>query len=241
MQRYIKIFMGRRKKQTSETEAKMEGSGDDREPQGLAYLAVEFHKTLNLIESNLVHHLQESQETSRREQAEITETLKKVDGNLKKIDENQIMITKLLMQMTHKGKDPETYGNKEAGGSGGSHGEIRYNLEKAPSFEGSHGGGTSHGQMGSRANPRPYLPAFTDGQVQQEHVDDFVEQMAQCTKEYYGLDMIIQRQMSLDQYCQLKFRNKPRTNHRSSFEFERRAGKIEIPYFDGTAKMTAQA
>jgi hypothetical protein len=53
--------------------------------------------------------------------------------------------------------------------------------------------------------------------------------------------MIIQRQMSLDQYCQLKFRNKPRSNHRSSHEFERRAGKMEIPYFDGTAKMTVQA
>jgi hypothetical protein len=181
MQRYSGFFMGRRKKQTSETEAEMEGSGDDREPQGLAYLAAEFHKTLNLTESNLVHHLQESQGISRREQAEITETLKKVDGNLKKIDENQTMITKLLMQMTHKGKDPEMYGNKEAGGSsgyggsGGSHGETIYNLEKAPSSKGSHGGGTSYGQMGSRANPRPYLPTFTDGQVQQEQVDDFVE------------------------------------------------------------------
>jgi hypothetical protein len=126
--------MGRRKKQTSETEAEMEGSGDDREPQGLAYLAAEFHKTLNLTESNLVHHLQESQETNRREQAEITETLKKVDGNLRKIDENQTMITQLLMKMTHQGKDPETYGDKVAsgsGGSGGSHGEIRYNPEKA--------------------------------------------------------------------------------------------------------------
>jgi hypothetical protein len=79
------------------------------------------------------------------------------------------------MQMTHKGKDPETYGNKEAGGSSGSggyggssgsHGETRYNLEKAPSSEGSHGGGTSYGQMGSKANPRPYLPTFTDGKVQ---------------------------------------------------------------------------
>jgi hypothetical protein len=151
------------------------------------------------------------------------------------------MITQLLMQMTRQGKDPEAYGNKVAGGSGGSHGETRYNLEKAPRSEGSHGGGMSHGQMGSRANPRPYFPTLTEEQMQQEQVDDFVEQMAQCTKEYYGLDMIIQRQMSLDQYCQLKFRNKHRTNHRSSFEFERRAGKIEIPYFDGTTKMTTQA
>jgi hypothetical protein len=98
--------------------------------------------------------------------------LKKVYGNLKKIDENQTLITKLLMEMTHKGKDPKTYGRKEAGGSGrpggyggssGSHGETRYNLEKAPNSKGSHGGGTSYGQMGSMANPRPYLPMFTDG------------------------------------------------------------------------------
>jgi hypothetical protein len=64
--------------------------------------------------------------------------LNKVDGNLRKIDENQTQITELLMQMTHQGKDPETYGNIEVGGS---HGEVRYNPKKAPRSEGSHGGG----------------------------------------------------------------------------------------------------
>jgi hypothetical protein len=60
MKRYSGIFMGRRKKPTSKTEAKMEGSGDDREPQGLAFLVAEFNKfqqTLNLTKGNLVHHL----------------------------------------------------------------------------------------------------------------------------------------------------------------------------------------
>jgi hypothetical protein len=101
--------MGRRKTLASETEAEMEGSGDDREPQGLAFLATEFdkfHQTVNLTEGNLVHRLQKRQETNRRGQAEITKILKKVDGNLRKIDENQTRITKLLMQMTHQGKDP---------------------------------------------------------------------------------------------------------------------------------------
>jgi hypothetical protein len=157
--------MGRRKKNTSEIEAEMEGLGDEREPQGLAFLATEFHKfhkTLAGTESNLVHHLQESQETNRREQAEITETLNKVDGNLRKIDENQTMITRLLMQMTHQEKDAETYGSKEAGGS---QGEIRYNPEKASRSEGSHTGGTSHGHMHSRANPRLYLHTFKDEKV----------------------------------------------------------------------------
>jgi hypothetical protein len=60
-------------------------------------------------------------------------------------------------------------------------------------------------------------------------VDDFVEQMTQCTKEYNDLDMMIQRQMPLDQYCQLKFRNKPRSNHRRNYEFEHRVGKMKIP------------
>jgi hypothetical protein len=91
--------------------------------------------------------------------------LKKVDVNLRNINENHTWITELLMKMTHQGKDPETYGNKEVGGS---HGEARYNLEKAPRFEGSHGGGTSHGQMGSKTNPRPFLATFIDEQVQHE-------------------------------------------------------------------------
>jgi hypothetical protein len=57
MQRYSGIFMGQRKKPNSEIKAEMEGSGDDREPQGLAFLAAEFdkfHQTIYRIESTLV-------------------------------------------------------------------------------------------------------------------------------------------------------------------------------------------
>jgi hypothetical protein len=45
------------------------------------------------------------------------------------MNENQTRITDLLMQVTHRGKDPDTYGNKEAGGSCGTHEEVIYNLE----------------------------------------------------------------------------------------------------------------
>jgi hypothetical protein len=170
---------------------------------------------MNRTESTLVRQLDEYQETNRRGQAEISETLKKVDENLQKMNENQTRITDLLMQVTHRGKDPDTYGNKEAGGSGGTHEEVRYNPEKAPGSEGSLGGGTFHGQMGSRtnhrpyvpvfmdeplgqhsgsrANPRPYMPTFTDEQGQHEQVEDFVEQLARSTREYYSLDMKVQR------------------------------------------------
>jgi hypothetical protein len=78
--------------------------------------------------------------------------LKKVDENLQKMNENQTSITDLLMQVTHRGKDSNMYGNKEDGGSGGTHEEDRYNTKKAPGSKGSLGGGTFHGQMGSRTN-----------------------------------------------------------------------------------------
>jgi hypothetical protein len=61
--------------------------------------------------------------------------LKKVDENLHKMNQNQSQITELLMQVTHQGKDLDTYGNKETSGSGGVHEEIRYNPEKASRFE----------------------------------------------------------------------------------------------------------
>jgi hypothetical protein len=57
MQRYSGTVMGRRKKNNSETEAEMEGSGDDHEPQGLALLVAEFGKfqqNMNRTESTLV-------------------------------------------------------------------------------------------------------------------------------------------------------------------------------------------
>jgi hypothetical protein len=85
------------------------------------------------------------------------------------------------------------------------------------------------------------MPTFTYDQGKQEQVEEFLEQMARSTKEYYSLDMKVQRQMSLDQYCQLRFRNQLRKNHRGSFEFKHRAGNIEITYFNGTTKMTAQS
>jgi hypothetical protein len=111
--------------------------------------------------------LQENYDANRRGQTEITETLKKVDENLRKVDENQSRIAQLLLQMTHKGKGLETYENRE---TSGSHGGNRYNPEHVPyhQSEGSHGGSTPHGQIGSRATPRPYLPSFTDEHAQHE-------------------------------------------------------------------------
>jgi hypothetical protein len=140
--------MGRRKINNNETKVEIEGSGDDHEPQSLAILVTEFGKfqqNMNRTDSTLVRQLDEYQETNRRGHAEISETLKKVDENLQKMNENQTRITDLLMQVNHQGKDPDTYGNKEVGGSGGTHEEFRYNPKKALGSEESLGGGMFHG------------------------------------------------------------------------------------------------
>ena len=85
MQKYRGIVMGRRKINNNETEVEIEGSGDDHEPQGLALLITKFDKfqqNMNHTEITLVRQLDEYQETNKRGQAKISETLKKVDENL---------------------------------------------------------------------------------------------------------------------------------------------------------------
>jgi hypothetical protein len=235
MQKFSGIYMGRRRKQTGEAEAEMEGSGEDSEPQMIEGIARDLQRSIEVSQSDLVHHLQESQEATRRGQAEISETLKKVS-------DSQEMISRLLMQMTHGGKGPETYANKEASGSQGGN---KHQQEHIPYYhtEGqSHGGGAPQGQTHSRTTHRPYLPSFLDEQPQPSYQDEFEDNFDQYVREYNSLSIPVQRQITLDQYCGLKFRGKTqRSYHKNNYELERRAGKMEIPYFDGSAKMTAQA
>jgi hypothetical protein len=234
MQKFSGIYMGRRRKQTGETEAEMEGSGEDSEPQILAGFAKELQHSINVTQSTLVHHLQENQETVRRGQVEMTETLRKVN-------ESQERLSQLLMQMTHAGKGPEVYANREASGS---HGGARPQQEHNPHYhtEGqSYGGGAPQGQTYSRTTPRPYLPTFLDTQPQHNYEDEIEDNFEQYAREYHALSAGFQRQVTLDQYCGIKFRGKPKQYQRPNYELERRAGKIEIPYFDGSAKVTTQA
>jgi hypothetical protein len=77
---------------------------------------------------------------------------------------------------------------------------------------------------------------------QPSYQDKFDENFDQYVREYNSLSLPFQRQITLDQYCGLKFRGKTqRPYHKNNYELECRAGKMEIPYFDGLAKMTTQA
>jgi hypothetical protein len=94
----------------------------------------------------------------RRGQSELRETLEKVNAN-------QDKISQALLHLTHGGKGPEMYANKEASGS---HGGYRHQQEHIPHYhtEGqSHGGGAPQGQTHSRTTHRPYLPSFLDEQT----------------------------------------------------------------------------
>jgi hypothetical protein len=121
MHKFNGIYMGRRRKQTGEPEAEMEGSGEDSEPQVLASFAKELQHTIHQTESTLVHHLQENQEAMRKGQFEMRETLERIYVSQEKI-------AQVLLQMTHAGKWLVIYANKEASGS---HGETRAYQEQS--------------------------------------------------------------------------------------------------------------
>jgi hypothetical protein len=59
--------------------------------------------------------------------------------------------------------------------------------------------------------------------------------------EYVALSAGFRRQGTLDQYCGIKFRGRPKNYHKNNNELERRAGKMESPYFDGSSRITLQA
>jgi hypothetical protein len=91
---------------------------------------------------------------------------------LEKVSVNQTLISQILLDMTHGGKGPRKYANREASGS---HGGNRHQQEYVPYHhsEGSHGGGASQGQVGNRTTPRSYLPSFMDEQPKPNHPDEF--------------------------------------------------------------------
>jgi hypothetical protein len=86
------------------------------------------------------------------------------------------------------------------------------------------------------------MPSFLDTQQQdvQGHmeVEDNFEEYA---REYAALSIGFRRQVTLSEYCGIKYRGRPREFHRGNSDLGRKAGKMEIPPFDGAAKSSAKA
>jgi hypothetical protein len=92
-------------------------------------------------------------------------------------------------------------------GTNGSHGR------NGNCVEGRHTHVPTHGHIGStsRATPRPHMPQFLDGQQavnqgQQGQVEAFTKYL----REYQTLGEEFQAAMSLQDFCTIKYRNRPR-------------------------------
>jgi len=83
-------------------------------------------------DSTLVHHLHENQEALRMGHVDMAETLERVNASHERL-------AQLLMQMTHEGKGPEVYENKEYSES---HGGNRPQQKHSPHY---HTKGKSYG------------------------------------------------------------------------------------------------
>jgi hypothetical protein len=129
----------------------------------------------------------------------MTETMERVNAS-------QERLVQLLMQITHVGKGPEAYANREASGS---HGGARPQQEHSPHYHTkglSYGGGAPQGKTHSRTTHRPYLPTFLDNQPQCNYEDEIEDNFEQYAMECHALSARFQRQVTLDQYCGIKFR-----------------------------------
>jgi len=142
------------------------------------------------------------------------------------------------MQMTHHGNGPIIYASKE---DSGSHGGTRHYHDQDIHYytEGQiFGGGTSMGPTHSTVTPKPYMSTFLDGQPLYNHFNEIEGNFEEYAREYEALNAGFRRQFTLDQYCGIKFRGKPKNCHRNNNELEHRVGKMEISYFDGSSKVT---
>jgi hypothetical protein len=97
---------------------------------------------------------------------------------------------------------------------------------------------------GITLGPRPHMPQFLEGQQagnqgQQGQEEDFTEFL----REYKTLGEEFQAAMSLQDFCTIEYKNRPRdfNGGPQSWELQRKVKKLSIPYFDGSIKSTARA
>jgi hypothetical protein len=96
----------------------------------------------------------------------------------------------------------------------------------------------------SGRTPRPLLPRFIEHQpAQQNQSEDF----STYFQEYMALRVEFQAAMSLHDYCNIKYRNRPREGPRGApgqqqnADLRRKVGKLSIPSYDGSSRYTARS
>jgi hypothetical protein len=137
------------------------------------------------------------------------------------------------MQMVHGKEQQNNEGNNRVSRS---HGGEKYHAKtshRAHTKEQTLFGGANNKVSGSsRVTPRPYMPSFLDAQQQDAYVRgcmEVEENFEEYEREYASLSAGFMRQVSLGEYCGIKYRGRPRNFHRGNNDLGRKAGKMEIP------------
>jgi hypothetical protein len=96
--------------------------------------------------------------------------------------------------------------------------DITQRLVTGPTYEGQSlfGGANNRVPGSSRVTPRPYMPSFLDTQQQDAHVPGRMEiedNFEDYEREYAALSAGFRRQVSLAEYCDIKYRGRPRDFH----------------------------
>jgi hypothetical protein len=164
-------------------------------------------------------------------------------------------LAQLLTQLIANNQANQNHGgNNGLGGINGHNGNQNH--------RGNNGAGGSNGTMGimqkettiiftqvgtrttGRIIPRPLMPQFlgdqqTGNQGQQGQGETFDDYW----REYQALGEDFQAAMSLQDYFNIKYKNRPREVKRGqqNIDLMRKVGKLTIPSFDGSNKCTARA
>jgi hypothetical protein len=185
---------------------------------------------MNSPDDNAMHILNDLE----RAQNDIVRVQSDIEGGSNKMVE---LLTQLVENTQGNQNNAANDGSR---GTNGSHGHNGNHVEGINT----HVPTQNHIGSTSRVTPRPHMPQFLEGQQdgnqgkqgQGEYFTDYL-------REYQTLGDDFRNSMSLQDFCTIKYKNRPRDFNRGpqSWELQQKVGKLSIPYFDGSRKCTARA
>jgi hypothetical protein len=150
------------------------------------------------------------------------------------------MVELLTQHVNNTQGNLKNAGNNGPGRIDGSHGNNGYRAERSHT----HVPKWYHIGSTSRVTPRPHMPQFLErqqvvNQGQQGQGEDFTKFL----REYQAFGDEFQAAMSLEDFCTIKYMNRPRDFNRGpqSLELQRKVRKLSIPCFDGSSKSNTRA
>ena len=141
------------------------------------------------------------------------------------------------MEQRH-GKDPPLFGgNHEASGSREGNVNHEESIHRGQMEEHrSNDGGSIPSHTINKTTPRTYLPTFLDTQRRDANALDsesFGDEWEIVEKEYNAMSVGFRRRVSMGEYFHLKMKRRSKEHYRGVSELGRRAGRMELPTFDG--------